>query len=145
MAIQTYSFSYTDLTPLLDKAKENTSMMAAINDSINNTWVHDSKTPSQWDHTVWENSPFKVNSVNKELDKLITENQNLYKQYRSETDRRNSIINRMNQLRQNIKYRYESDINNRLASINMIKRDIQEHRKLRQEVNKFLKNIKRNK
>lgn len=149
MAIETRTYSYTDLTPILDKVRENNVSMAEINNSINNTWVHNPKEPSQWDRTVWENAgsnirdAYKLESAEKNVDKIIEENKKLYKQYQEETDRRNAIINRMWQIRQNIKDWYGSDTKNRLASINMIKRDIKEYRWLREEANKFYKNIKR--
>lgn len=143
MDIKTPSYSYTDLLPLLDKAKENTMSISNINNSINNTWVHAPKTPKERDETVAQSASknvrdaFKVERAEKDVDKLLLENQKLYKDYKDETDRRNGIVNRMWEIRKNINQRYNSNTKNRLASANMMRRQIKELRALREEASKF--------
>lgn len=150
MAIVNYS--YTDLAPLLDKAKSNSDYLwqQDINYEFNIKKIPTPKMPSQQRETISQKAERwniyagrKIKNIEKETDNIIAENQEILKQYREETDRRNNILNRMKQLRWIMQDRYNSDTKNRLAWTNMVRDAIKEYGQLREEANKFFKYIKR--
>lgn len=145
------NFSYRDLEPLLNEAKANSDYLwqQNINYELNVKRRVLPKEPKEWASTVAERAELgnipaqrKIRRAEKEVDKVVAQNQDSLQKYKDETDRRNQIINRMVELRWVMRARWNSDTKNRLAWANMVKDSIKEYNQLKQEANKFLKYIK---
>lgn len=143
-------YSYTDLTPLLNKAQQNADNLWQKAYSLNVGRIATPKTPKEWYETLPEKADSwsipakrKVKNTIKEIESWINAYQELMQQYRDETNRRNAILNRMGQLRWVMRDWYNSDAKNKLAWINMVVDSVKEYSKLKQEANKFLKYIKK--
>jgi len=145
------TFSYRDLTPLLDEAKKNSDMLwqQNINYELNvkrRVLPHEPKeraiTTAELAQEWNLGAQRKIRQAEKEIDKTISKNQKLYQQYKDETDRRNAIVNRMSQLRWIMRAWFNSDTKNRLAWTNMVRDSIREYNQLKEQANEFLKYIK---
>lgn len=145
------SFSYRDLTPLLDEARKNSDALwqQNINYELNVKRRALPHEPKEWAATTAElaeggnlKAQRKIRQAERAVNKVIDENQKLYQQYKDETDRRNAIVNRMAQLRWIMRAWFNSDTKNRLAWANMVRNSIKEYNQLKEQANDFLKYIK---
>lgn len=145
--IETVSYSYSDLTPILDEVRKKSATLWEQINTLNKWRIHSPKTPSAMDETLpelaskerlyWQSSrKFKKEIV--PLEEAVNENEKLMQNYRTETDKRNNILSRMRQLKWIMKARYESDAKNRLAWTNIVKNAIKEYKQLSKEAYKFI-------
>ena len=95
------NYSYTDLTPLLDKAKQNSDYLwqQNYNYELNVKRRVLPHEPKERASTVaegakrWNLADLRtISKAEKETNRIMAENQKLYQQYREETDKRNAIF-----------------------------------------------------
>lgn len=141
------NYSYKDLTPILDETKRKSATLWEQSTALNKRRIHLEKTPSEWDKTLpelaseeklyWRASR-RFNKEITPIEKGVEENIKAIQDYKTETDRRNNILNRMSYLKWIMRDWYNSDTKNRLAWINMVRDALNEYKQLSKDANKFI-------
>lgn len=141
------NYSYKDLTPILNGVNKKSATLWEQANTLNKRRIHLKNTPPEWDKTLpelaseeklyWRASR-KFNKEIMPIEKGIEENIKAIQDYKTETDRRNNILNRMSYLKWIMKDWYNSDTKNRLAWTNMVRDALKEYKQLREEANKFI-------